>query len=51
MRRLFGLAALSFGLMAGAATAQTKWDLPTAYPVGNFHTVNLQKMADAVKAG
>ena len=51
MRRLFGLAALSFGLMAGAASAQTKWDLPTAYPVGNFHTVNMQKMVDAVKAG
>jgi TRAP-type C4-dicarboxylate transport system substrate-binding protein len=51
MRRIFGLAAMSVGLMAGAATAQTKWDLPTAYPVGNFHTVNMQKMADAVKAG
>jgi TRAP-type transport system periplasmic protein len=33
------------------AAAQTKWDLPTGYPVGNFHTVTLQKFADAVKAG
>ena len=37
-------------LTAATAQAQTKWDLPTGYPVGNFHTVNLQKMADAVKA-
>ncbi len=32
------------------AVAQTKWDLPAGYPATNFHTVNLQKMADAVKA-
>src|SRR5947209_19288245 len=43
-----GLAALGFCL---PAAAQTKWDLPTGYPVGNFHTVTLQKLADAVNAG
>lgn len=29
--------------------AQTKWDMPMAYPVTNFHSVNGQKLADAVK--
>lgn len=29
--------------------AQTKWDMPMAYPVTNFHSVNAQKFADAVK--
>lgn len=36
-------------LVAMPAVAQTKWDLPAAYPATNFHTVNLQKFADAVK--
>ncbi len=31
-----------------AAQAQTKWDLPAAYPATNFHTVNLQQFADDV---
>ncbi|MCA0239686.1 MAG: TRAP transporter substrate-binding protein [Proteobacteria bacterium] len=31
-----------------AAQAQVKWDLPAAYPAGNFHTVNLQQFADDV---
>ena len=35
--------ALSFGVQA-----QTKWDLPAAYPATNFHTVNLQQFADDV---
>lgn len=26
-----------------------KWDMPTPYPVGNFHTVNIQKFADDVE--
>ena len=33
------------------AMAQTKWDLPAGYPATNFHTINMQKFADAVKAG
>ena len=28
--------------------AQTKWDLPAAYPASNFHSVNLQQFADDV---
>jgi TRAP-type C4-dicarboxylate transport system substrate-binding protein len=35
-------------LAAGVAQAQTKWDLPAAYPATNFHTVNLQQFADDV---
>ena len=35
--------ALSF-----TAQAQTKWDLPAAYPATNFHSVNLQQFADDV---
>jgi TRAP-type C4-dicarboxylate transport system substrate-binding protein len=31
-----------------AASAQTKWDLPAAYPATNFHSVNLQQFADDV---
>ncbi|HZV93549.1 MAG TPA: TRAP transporter substrate-binding protein [Caldimonas sp.] len=37
--------------LAGAAfgvAAQTKWDLPAAYPATNFHTENLQHFADDV---
>jgi TRAP-type C4-dicarboxylate transport system substrate-binding protein len=30
------------------AFAQTKWDLPAAYPATNFHTVNLSKFAEDV---
>ncbi|MBL8318623.1 MAG: TRAP transporter substrate-binding protein [Burkholderiaceae bacterium] len=30
------------------AQAQTKWDLPAAYPATNFHTVNLQQFADDI---
>jgi TRAP-type C4-dicarboxylate transport system substrate-binding protein len=38
-------AALAF---ATPSVAQVKWDLPAAYPAGNFHTVNLQQFADEV---
>jgi TRAP-type C4-dicarboxylate transport system substrate-binding protein len=44
MALLGGLALVS------QAQAQTKWDLPAGYPATNFHTVNLQKFADGVKA-
>jgi len=39
--------ALSFAL-ATPALAQTKWDVPTAYPANNFHTENLQQFANDV---
>ena len=43
-------AALGALLATSAAQAQTKWDLPAAYPATNFHSVNLQQFADEVKA-
>jgi len=44
MKRLVAaiVTALAFAL---PASAQTKWDLPTAYPANNFHTENLQQFA------
>ena len=51
MLRSLALVAFAASLTAAPAVAQTKWDLPTGYPVSNFHTVTLQKFADAVKAG
>ncbi len=47
MKRLTPLFAAA-ALLAGAAHAQTKWDLPAAYAASNFHTVNLQAFADDV---
>jgi TRAP-type C4-dicarboxylate transport system substrate-binding protein len=38
-------------LLAAAAMpvlAQTKWDLPSAYPANNFHTENLQQFASDI---
>ena len=35
-------------LAATAAQAQTKWDLPAAYPAANFHTENLVAFANDV---
>jgi TRAP-type C4-dicarboxylate transport system substrate-binding protein len=34
--------------LAGAAQAQTKWDLPAGYPANNFHTENLSQFATDV---
>ena len=51
-RRLFALSttvtALTIALAAGTAAAQTKWDLPAAYPATNFHTENLTQFANDV---
>jgi TRAP-type C4-dicarboxylate transport system substrate-binding protein len=41
-RLLFAAATIGFACALPAA-AQTKWDLPTAYPANNFHTENLQQ--------
>jgi TRAP-type C4-dicarboxylate transport system substrate-binding protein len=44
-------AALVLASAAAAAWAQTKWDLPAAYPASNYHTENLvQFAADVEKA-
>jgi len=45
------IAVAAFALAAGIAlpvAAQTKWDLPSAYPASNFHTENLQQFANDV---
>jgi TRAP-type C4-dicarboxylate transport system substrate-binding protein len=36
-------------MLAGGAQAAT-WDMPTPYPEGNFHTINIKQFADDVKA-
>src|SRR5262252_2317142 len=42
------LAATLTGVVFGAA-AQTKWDLPAAYPANNYHTENLMQFASDVE--
>ncbi|HKW80232.1 MAG TPA: TRAP transporter substrate-binding protein [Casimicrobiaceae bacterium] len=47
MRLLRTFAAILGYSVALGAAAQTKWDMPTAYPAGNFHTENIaQFVAD-----
>ena len=45
MKRLLPLAAFA---LAATVQAQTKWDLPAAYPAGNFHSENLVAFANDV---
>jgi TRAP-type C4-dicarboxylate transport system substrate-binding protein len=47
MRSKLILAACAFAA-AGAAAAQTRWDLPSGYPATNFHTENLIQFANDV---
>jgi TRAP-type C4-dicarboxylate transport system substrate-binding protein len=42
------LVAAALATAFGVAQAQTKWDLPTAYPAANFHTENIQQFANDV---
>ncbi len=54
MLRALATAAAVTALSAGFAGAQTKWDMPTAYPATNFHTENAAQFAkdvDAATAG
>ncbi|MFT3957158.1 MAG: TRAP transporter substrate-binding protein [Piscinibacter sp.] len=45
-RRSLNAAALTvLAALAPTAFAQTKWDLPSAYPPANFHTENLNQFA------
>ncbi|MEP9376966.1 TRAP transporter substrate-binding protein [Aquabacter sp. CN5-332] len=37
-------------IAAGPAAAQTKWNLPSAYPVDNFHTENIAAFAKEVES-
>ena len=48
MKRLHACA-IALGVALGLpAAAQTKWDMPTAYPANNFHTENIQQFASDV---
>lgn len=47
MKYQFGLIATAIAF-SGGAFAQTKWDLPAAYPATNFHTINLTEFANDV---
>jgi TRAP-type C4-dicarboxylate transport system substrate-binding protein len=38
-------------LLAPAAYAAETWDMPTAYPAANFHTLNAQEFSKCVAAG
>jgi TRAP-type transport system periplasmic protein len=42
------LACSALWALAPGVNAQTKWDLPAAYPAGNFHTLNLVDFANDV---
>lgn len=45
----FAIAVAAVGLaVALPVAAQTKWDMPTAYPANNFHTENIQQFASDV---
>src|SRR5258706_1183723 len=51
MKRFTVLAAALVFATALPAMAQTKWDLPTAYPAANFHTENIMQFgADVEKS-
>ena len=49
-RRLFSTTAIALAFSATGTFAQTKWDLPAAYPATNFHTENLTQFAKDVDA-
>ena len=48
LRPVLSAAALALAAFSLPALAQTKWDLPAAYPTTNFHSVNLQQFADDI---
>jgi TRAP-type C4-dicarboxylate transport system substrate-binding protein len=41
--------AIAFWVIGANAIAQTKWDMPTPYSDGEFHTINVRQFADEVK--
>ena len=45
MNRLQTFVAIAAFAFALPVFAQTRWDLPTAYPANNFHTENIQQFA------
>lgn len=49
-RRLLTTSVIVLAFSATGSFAQTKWDLPAAYPATNFHTENLTQFAKDVDA-
>jgi TRAP-type C4-dicarboxylate transport system substrate-binding protein len=49
MKAIHLIAAATLATAFGTAEAQTKWDLPTAYPATNYHTENIQQFANDVE--
>ena len=49
MHRRSFIAAAAMLALAGGAQAQTKWDMPTPYSDGEFHTINVRQFAEDVK--
>ena len=47
-RSVAGLS-LTLSLISGSALAQTKWDMPTPYSDGEFHTRNVKQFVEDVK--
>jgi TRAP-type C4-dicarboxylate transport system substrate-binding protein len=47
MLRVFAFA--SAALLASAVQAQVKWDMPTPYSDGEFHTINVRQFVEDVK--
>ncbi|HMN92243.1 MAG TPA: TRAP transporter substrate-binding protein [Hydrogenophaga sp.] len=51
-RRFFSLSMAATAVaLSLPAMAQTRWDLPAAYPATNFHSVNLTQFAEDVAKG
>jgi TRAP-type C4-dicarboxylate transport system substrate-binding protein len=48
MRVISPVLAVAMSTIAFGAAAQTKWDLPAAYPASNYHTENLVQFAGDV---
>ncbi len=49
--KTFARATLGLGLVVGmtAGASAQSWDMPTPYPDGNFHTLNISQFADDVR--
>ncbi len=48
MKVVYALAGMAALTLSAAVSAQIKWDLPAAYPAGNFHSENLVAFANDV---
>ncbi|KPQ12144.1 MAG: TRAP-type transporter system substrate-binding component [Saliniramus fredricksonii] len=49
--KAFARATMGLGLVVGmtAGASAQSWDMPTPYPDGNFHTINISQFADDVR--